>query len=174
MNPLIGVVLAGGRSSRMGQDKAMLDWQGVKLIDYMLALLASVGIDKRLVSGERPGYDCIADAQPGEGPGVALSHLLAMLPVDRLVLAVPVDMPLLTPELLHGLLITGGAAHYAGHPLPALLPTRAPDGATLRGQSIYALHRAAGSLALPLADEALAAFDNLNTPEEWQRAQRLS
>lgn len=171
MTQLIGVVLAGGKSSRMGRDKALLDWQGIPLIDHMLDLLRDAGVDKCLVSGERPGYDCIADAEPGEGPGAALSHLLTMLPAQRLVLVVPVDMPLLTPELLRGLLAQGRPCHYADHPLPALLASRTPSGERLSGQSIYALHRAAGSIALPLDEAAGSAFDNLNTPEEWQRAQ---
>lgn len=32
---LVGLVLAGGRSSRMGRDKAMLPWDGVPLLAHM-------------------------------------------------------------------------------------------------------------------------------------------
>ena len=55
--------------------------------------------------------------------------------------------------------------------LPALLPARDAGGHALCGLSIFDLHRAAGSVSLPLTDAEASAFDNLNTPEEWRQAQ---
>lgn len=171
----IGVVLAGGLSSRMGRDKALLPWAGVTLLDHMIGLLKSAGLERVVVAGARPGYDAVPDLEPGQGPGIAISHLLAGFGPDDWVLVVPVDMPLLTPGLIGGLIGEAGqplrAAHYLRHPLPALLPARNPNGALLHGHSLRELHAQAGSLALPLDASDQAAFHNVNTPEEWNEAQ---
>jgi molybdopterin-guanine dinucleotide biosynthesis protein A len=162
----IGVVLAGGRSTRMGRDKALLDWHGVTLLDHICRLLREAGVDRIVVSGERAGYDCIPDAEPDRGPGYALTGVLAALPADTSALIVPVDMPLLTPTLLRNLLMHA-AACYEGHPLPAVLPSRTADGDLLRADSIKALHLTAGSVSLPVPPGEAARLVNTNTPEEW-------
>lgn len=169
----MGLVLAGGRSSRMGRDKAQLPWKGaggeISLLDHAIALLRESGVQTVKVSGERPGHDCVADRQPGAGPGVAISDVLAGLPASAKVLIVPVDMPLLTPALLRRLLqAPDRAAHFEGFPLPALLPARAPDGQLLAADSLRRLHAQAGSVSLPLTAAEVAAFVNVNTPQEWE------
>ena len=50
-----GVVLAGGRSSRMGRDKALLEIDGCTLLDRAVALLHEAGAATVIVSGDRPG-----------------------------------------------------------------------------------------------------------------------
>lgn len=39
---ITGVVLAGGRSSRMGQDKALMEWQGKPLVQHAVDILRQV------------------------------------------------------------------------------------------------------------------------------------
>lgn len=179
---LIGLVLAGGRSSRMGRDKAALCWKGpageISLLDHAIALLRESGVQTVKVSGDRPGHDCVADQQPGAGPGVAISDMLAHLPPTAAVLIVPVDMPCMTPALLRRLLQAVGqtsdrAAHFDGFPLPALLPARAPDGQPLAADSLRRLHAQAGSVSLPLAEGEAAAFVNVNTPQEWEAVRKI-
>jgi CTP:molybdopterin cytidylyltransferase MocA len=58
----IGVVLAGGLSSRMGRDKALLLWQGRPLIERQIAVLHEAGVDSVHISGERPDYQGVADS----------------------------------------------------------------------------------------------------------------
>ena len=65
--PLAGVVLAGGKSSRMGEDKAQLVWQGETLLDRARQCLRTAGWDDVLVSG-----------RPEEADGV-LEHYLEAL-----------------------------------------------------------------------------------------------
>ena len=62
---LIGLVLAGGQSRRMGQDKALMRYQGRALIDNASLLLQSASCDKVLISRNAPGFlnDKIEGAQ---------------------------------------------------------------------------------------------------------------
>jgi molybdopterin-guanine dinucleotide biosynthesis protein A len=171
---VIGVVLAGGLSSRMGRDKALLPWDNGVLLDHMIGLLKDSGLETVIVCGERPGYPSFPDPEPGQGPGIALSHFLASQAPDAWALIVPVDMPMLTPELIRPLLAAHQPAYYADYPLPALLPARDSAGSALHGHSLRALHLAAGSQALPLADANKPAFMNVNTPNDWNEAQEAT
>lgn len=168
---IVGVILAGGGSTRMGTDKAMLDWGGVTLLKHMHRLLLESGANRVVVSGDRPGYDCIQDARPGDGPGAALGGVLLALPAASLAMVVPVDMPMLRLSTLHRLAAQGRAAHFAGYPLPALLPARLASGEAPTGTSIRALHETANSVVLELRLDEEDGFLNANTPDEWRRIQ---
>jgi molybdopterin-guanine dinucleotide biosynthesis protein A len=163
----IGVVLAGGLSSRMGRDKALLPWGNGNLLDHMIGLLKDCGLKSVIVCGERPGYPSVPDPEPDQGPGIALSHFLASLAPETWALIVPVDMPRLTPELIRSLLSRHRPAHYADHPLPALLPARDSAGVPLHGHSLRALHLAADSQILPLDESDRPTLANVNTPDDW-------
>lgn len=173
MRPLSGIVLAGGRSSRMGRDKAALMLDGATLLDRATALLRAAGAGQVHVSGARPGG--IADAVDGRGPLGGLATVLRACP-DGDVLVLPVDMPGLTAADLASLrdaLAAAPAACFAGHPLPwaarvddalrsrvdALLAA-GPSRASLR-----ALHRAIGGIERPTP--ATADLRNVNTPADW-------
>lgn len=155
----------------MGTDKAMLDWGGVNLLGHMHRRLLDAGVNRVVVSGDRPGYDCLPDARPGDGPGAALGGVLAALPAASLALVVAVDMPRLRESALRRLAEQGRAAHFSGNPLPALLPARLASGQAPEGASIRALHEAAGSVALELRPGEEDGFLSANTPDEWRRIQ---
>ena len=55
-DPLSGVVFAGGRSRRMGRDKAFLTIGGTTLVRRQVALLGAAGCNELLISG-RAGVD---------------------------------------------------------------------------------------------------------------------
>lgn len=167
-----GVVLAGGRSSRMGRDKALLEIDGCTLLDRAVALLHEAGAATVIVSGDRPG--AIADATPGLGPVGGIASVLPGVD-DGAMVVLPVDMPALDVATLRILLDATGeapAAHFAGHPLPwaaridaalrARIPALIADG---RGPSMRALHAAAGGIELPVADAAR--LRNVNAPADW-------
>jgi molybdopterin-guanine dinucleotide biosynthesis protein A len=68
-----GVLLAGGRSSRMGRDKATLAMQGQRLSDRTLAMLREL-FAHVLIAGDRPDLatadiPCIPDRFPGSALG---------------------------------------------------------------------------------------------------------
>ena len=178
-NPgVIGVVLAGGGSRRMGRDKALLEWQGRPLLDHVRARLWAAGCESVVTSRAAPG--CIADFYPDRGPLGGIHAVLRRRPANGY-LVVPVDMPLLSVALLRGL-IDGGRDHghcyyrhsflpcyLSGDPgLPDRLAQRLRRGDLALGGFLRALH----ARALDGGDDA--AFLNTNTPETWRRANDLN
>lgn len=98
----MGFLLAGGKSSRMGADKAFLDFGGQTLLDRALTVMGAVCGRVAIVGdpGRFAKYgSVVADIFAGCGPlgGIhsALMHFSAEL---NLVLAV--DMPFVSTELL--------------------------------------------------------------------------
>ncbi len=128
---LIGLVLAGGQSRRMGQDKALMRYQGRTLIDNASLLLQSASCDKVLISRNAPGFlnDKIEDAGPLSGVHAVLDALSQSdnhngNPCELLVL--PVDMPQMTPELLRILVSRGREAEKACYVEKRFLPFYLP------------------------------------------------
>ncbi|GMU47043.1 MAG: hypothetical protein AMXMBFR26_18250 [Porticoccaceae bacterium] len=171
----IGALLAGGRSRRMGRDKALLPVGDGTLLDHMTIRLRALPLAEVVVCRDAPG--CLADALPGLGPLGAL-HGLSLRYPGRTLLVVPVDMPLLRAATLEKLLSGTEAEprHYADHPLPlrlALTPNAvasiaaraAPDA---RDRSLAGLLRELGATALPPPAD-LGEFANLNHPDDWAR-----
>lgn len=163
---IAGIVLAGGKSSRMGASKALLPWKGRPLVAHMTDILRWAGCAEVFISGAVEGYAGIPDEIPHEGPARAMSALLRRFHgfYGRL-LFVPVDMPLLTAEALRGLMETEGDACYAGLPLPAVLRTRAdaPGCRAVRG-----LLESLGAQEIALPPGSAAAMANVNTKAEWE------
>lgn len=98
--PLYGLVLAGGKSVRMGHDKSVIQWHGREQRYYMADLLRHV-CDEVYISC-RPdqerridsNYRAIADSVPGGGPLVGILSAFASKP-DVAWLVVACDLPLL-------------------------------------------------------------------------------
>jgi molybdopterin-guanine dinucleotide biosynthesis protein A len=101
-----GFVLAGGKSSRMGEDKAFLDCGGQTLLDRALAMVSTVCGSSSIVGdptkfGEYGAV--VADIFPGCGP-LAGIHAALSDSVAELNLMLAVDMPFVSRELLTFLL----------------------------------------------------------------------
>lgn len=103
-----GYVLAGGRSSRMGTDKAAVLFRGRTMLEIAITTMAAVSKDV-VVIGDRSavpdGVRSIADTFPGCGP---MGGIEAALRDCRQASAaygafLPVDMPLLPVGLLRAL-----------------------------------------------------------------------
>jgi molybdenum cofactor guanylyltransferase len=108
--PQTGFVLTGGKSSRMGTDKAMLRLpDGETLVEHALALVASVVSEVRLL-GSREKYASLAwageiveDIYLDRGP-LAGIHAALNSSDTELNLMLAVDMPSMTPACLDYLL----------------------------------------------------------------------
>ena len=109
--PLSGILLVGGASSRFGSPKELAEYEGETLVDRAWRLLGEV-CNERLAVG-RGGL-----ADPGTGPVAAIAAGLRAAS-HQVAVVIPVDMPLLTPAALR--LLAGAcrdAAVAQAGPLP--------------------------------------------------------
>ena len=104
---LTGIILAGGQSKRMKQDKGLLTYKGKKLIEYGILLLNPY-VDKIIISTDNPGYSqfgypLVPDEYKGIGP---IGGLYSALKVSGSPgnLVIPCDMPDLTAEIMEKLI----------------------------------------------------------------------
>src|SRR4051812_38889664 len=111
MPSVAGFVLAGGRSSRMGRDKALLSFAGRPLVQHALDLLSKVllsdcGLERSIV-GDRPDLAAYApvipDEETGRGPLQGICRAMAASSAELSVF-ISVDTPLLPASLLSCLL----------------------------------------------------------------------
>ncbi|WP_144395333.1 molybdenum cofactor guanylyltransferase [Pleionea sediminis] len=97
---MIGIVLAGGSSTRMQKDKALIQHPVKPLqswLDHALEILMKVGCRKVIVSGKE--HDGIPDNHLDKGPLAGIYSVAKSISVNKL-LIIPVDMPLLHESLL--------------------------------------------------------------------------
>jgi molybdenum cofactor guanylyltransferase len=177
-----GFVLVGGKSSRMGRDKALLPYRGATLVQHVAScVLAAAGSATLVGHPERYhtlGLPLIPDLSEGRGP---LSGIEAALRFSNAEwnLVVACDMPRITVDALRAIL---DEAERSG--ADCLMPLSAGD----RPEPLCAAYR---RTCLPAISKALtegilkvraalertnvmywkapegAFFDNLNTPAEW-------
>lgn len=105
---MTGVILAGGQSRRMGQDKALLHIGRRTIIERVVEVLSRV-CDPLLVVTNSPssyaflGLEMLGDLLPGRGALGGIYSALFFSPTPR-AFVVACDMPLLNPDLISHLL----------------------------------------------------------------------
>jgi molybdenum cofactor guanylyltransferase len=193
-----GIILAGGKSRRLGQDKASTVLAGKPLIVHVLERL-NASVDS-IVVVTRPGQELPAEAAqrfrpavfqdlyPGAGPlGGLLTGLSAAGSFPAI--AVACDMPFLEPALLHALL-----DHLPGYDavVPVLDGMTQPLCAAYAGTCIDSLKARLEANQLRLidwlndinvrrvldqewkvADPDGLSFFNLNTPDDLAKAEAV-
>ena len=179
-----GFVLAGGRSSRMGQDKALLPWKGSTLIESVAReVFRAAGNVTLIGSPERYGklgFPVIPDKIEGCGPMGGLHAALSSSAAEWN-LVVACDMPGVTCQLLEELL-----AAAEGSDGDALVP-ETPGGleplcAVYHARLLAAVEAAILSKLLKMHEfvstihaglwhaKDPSVFRNLNTPEQLSEA----
>jgi molybdopterin-guanine dinucleotide biosynthesis protein A len=191
---VLGFVLAGGQSSRMGEDKAFLVLGGRPLIALALEKAAAVCDEVRIVGAPAKfaalGVPAVEDIYPGAGPLAGIHAALASSPAE-LNLVIGVDTPFLVPEFLRFLLGEAGrtgavvtSPRVGGHFEPlcavyrrgfAAVAEQALRAGDFRIAPLFATVpcHAVEESAIERFELGAAMFDNLNTPAEFQRAQAL-
>ncbi|HEV2580986.1 MAG TPA: molybdenum cofactor guanylyltransferase [Ktedonobacteraceae bacterium] len=191
-----GIILAGGSSRRMGQDKALLPFPGadpprtfleelIRTLDYCCSEVFIVARDQEQASQYAfTDTEIVLDSIPGGGPLVGLASALQAVSTDYAVL-VAVDMPFVTPQLLAFMIL-----HYEdgkalvplvnGHPqvtlaiyprsilhiIDDLIRQGRRD---LRSLLDAAPVRYIDGEELRMVDPALRSFVGVNTPEDLAR-----
>jgi molybdopterin-guanine dinucleotide biosynthesis protein A len=176
-----GFVLAGGGSTRMGRDKALLPYRGTTLVEHMAqavqAAAGSVALVGDPVRYSSLGYPVYPDKFSGCGPLGGVYTALSISSTDWN-LIVACDMPGVTPDVLQVLL--ANAEESSRSCVVAIGPTGEPEPlcAVYHRRCLPALARAIeqkrfkmkelvkelDSHTLPVQASALA---NVNTPTEW-------
>jgi molybdenum cofactor guanylyltransferase len=178
-----GFVLAGGGSTRMGRNKALLPFHGTTLVEYIAGIVRETVGSATLIGDPSQlgqlGLRVVPDILPGHGPASGIYTALTMSSTPWNVI-VGCDMPGITSgillELLHratlpsigtnGVAATGAdgepeplCAVYHRRCLPAV--ARAIREKRLKMKSLLI---DLGAEMLPVNASALA---NVNTPAEW-------
>lgn len=172
---LNGLVLSGGQSRRMGQDKAMMRYKGETLLEHAAKLLTKAGCQQVLISRNAAGY--LQDVIPDGGPLAGVHAALETLNSGDDLLVLPVDMPQMSPAYLQALWKFGQQhqkpCYVASRMLPFYLPVNDMVKATLTSQLIERQERkvirfldAVGAITFAEGDDTQQ-WLNLNSPEDW-------
>jgi molybdopterin-guanine dinucleotide biosynthesis protein A len=175
-----GFVLVGGRSSRMGCDKALLPWNAEPLVEQVAKTVERAAGNVILI-GSPERYrelrrECLPDIHPGLGPLAGIEAALASGRGDWN-LIVACDMPGLDAGWLSKLLETAEAGNLACIAARDGAGILHPLCAVYRKDCLSVIERAIARNR-PRAQDLLkdleaAPFDfpamisNVNTPEEW-------
>jgi len=190
--PATAIILAGGKSSRLGFDKQLLTLNGDYLIDMLLALLAPVFQELVIVSNtpelhQNRNCTVVPDTLVGKGPlgGLHAGLLAASYPVCYLTAC---DMPWISVSYIRYLLEC-----QRTHPESEAVVTRfgdmlepmnglyakatAPRIEALMGQNSRRMTALLDSVRTHYVPESVARryspdwtmFDNINTPEDLKR-----
>jgi molybdopterin-guanine dinucleotide biosynthesis protein A len=177
------VLLAGGRSSRMGSDKAALVVDGQPLWQRQLATLRALHPRELFISGRSDGpyatagVEIVEDTIPGLGPlgGIAVALRYSASP---LVVILAIDLPAMTPDFL-GAMLKGGRALVPQNaryfePLAAVYPKSAlPIAEEMLRDEDRSMQRFVRRLvdaglvqSRPVEPGEVALFRNVNRPED--------
>jgi molybdopterin-guanine dinucleotide biosynthesis protein A len=183
-----GAILAGGASSRMGRDKARVEWRGELLAARVARALAECVERVRIVlrpDAESPlALERIDDRRPERAPIVGLEAALAACEASA-VLVAACDLPEIEPRLVLALLALcpaeGGpdaivpCGPKGPEPLLAIYRPRVLPALTQRIErgdlSLQAFVASLDALLVPETDlrpfdPDLASFRNVNRPED--------
>ncbi|MFO0772101.1 MAG: molybdenum cofactor guanylyltransferase [Nitrospiraceae bacterium] len=196
ISDVAGVLIAGGKSRRMGRDKRFLAVSGRSLFDRTLDVLESVFKEIIVVLAEPVpeldvrGFQVVYDAIPNCGSLGGLYTGLRSTPLPR-VFAVACDMPFLNPSLVRYFSKFDSSADIVVaelatgvHPMHAvysqkcrpLLEAMAQRG-DLKIQRLFLepdlLVRVVREAELAPLDPGLRSFQNINTPQDLALAESL-
>ena len=184
--PFTGIVLAGGASRRMGQNKAQLTLLGKTLLEHQIEKLRQAGASEILISGKDspplPNTSIIADILPDRGPLGGL-HACLKAAYYPTCLILSVDVPLIPVATLRQLAVThvhGATVLRHGKHVEPLIGMY--DSAL--AEVIYPLIETGGAPVRALEhlapweyvdyqdDEALLC--NCNTPQEFEQMEQFA
>jgi molybdopterin-guanine dinucleotide biosynthesis protein A len=184
---IAGLVLAGGKSSRMGQDKALLQLNNETLLARNSRILLEAGCSQVFISGDihgsRQQANAIDDIVDDFGPvGGILSVIRQLADSEHQWLAIiAVDMPNLSPSQLQPLfndLATTKNGRFFEHSLFPMLIRITSDIADVisqqlatndkKAKSVYRLIHNLALESLTIEQTQSVKFINVNTPEQWQ------
>ena len=178
--PPAGAVLAGGRSSRMGTDKALVEVDGIPMVRRVADALLAGGCDPVWCQGGDTeqlavlGLETHADPAPHVGPLAAIAAAIAAAaPADVVVCAC--DLPALDGDvvaaLIHagrpaGVLVAVASDEHGAHLAGWWSSAAAAPLAQLRREGVHSYREAVGRLDAVEVPVAPASLRNVNRPAD--------
>jgi molybdopterin-guanine dinucleotide biosynthesis protein A len=170
-----GLLLTGGASRRLGQDKAVVVIGGHRLCDRAAATLSQVASPVVEVGPGRTSLPATQEDPPGDGPLAALAAGAAALPPGVAVLVLAVDMPSVTAEFLRSIALhpaTGCVVPVAGGFRQTLCARYSPEAVALSVELVADGERSMRALLDRVDVVEVAAdpdlFADVDTPEDLQ------
>lgn len=191
-----GVLVAGGKSRRMGRDKRLLELGGQALLWRILSVLQSLFVEVLVVVAEPlpqlsgQGYRVVTDLIPNRAALGGLYTGLSLASYSR-IFAVACDMPFLNPAAILRLAELGGQADVV---MPELATGLQPMHAVYAKACLPHLERMVQARHLKVqdlvevpglivrlvpekdfldVDPQLLSFFNINTPADLEFARKL-
>ena len=180
---LSAIIIAGGKSRRMGTDKTQLIWQGKTLLQKAVDLLQNFTNDIVISANVKlqTDYPVIPDKQKNMGPMGGLQAGLQAIRYSK-VLVLPADMPLLDKSVIEILIQKADEqkdinVFNTGNRMQMLVGIYDKNILPLIEKQIaekdYKLRNLLQKSAYHLIDGSSFAgkFINVNTPDEWEKLQ---
>jgi molybdopterin-guanine dinucleotide biosynthesis protein A len=175
---VIGVVLAGGRSSRMGTDKALLRIKSCSMIQRSAAMLKEAGINEVVVSRNDNLPQHIGDIIANKGPLSGIHSAAFRYPRYNLMI-LPVDLPLINARTIKELVETGSHRYenvrYKNDSLPLFINNtsrfRQVIDYTLKCTESFSVKQLCSHFPLfEINQKEPSTLFNTNTPQQWRFA----
>lgn len=169
-NMITGIILAGGKSQRMGVDKGLLLLRDKTFVAHICAALQPIVGDNIVIVSSNPAYDAlgytrIEDLISNKGPVSGLYSALKFSKT-KINFVLSVDVPLVTTELLQWILskhedsymVTQVQVHYKTSPLVAVYDRSM--------RIVFGEHLAGNQLKLREVIEDVS-HQTIEVPEKW-------
>ncbi|MDY8138156.1 molybdenum cofactor guanylyltransferase [Aquimarina sp. 2201CG5-10] len=178
---ITGIILAGGKSSRMGQEKGLKLHNGIPFIQHIIKAIESVTKNILIITNRLDynqfGYPCYSDIIPNKGPvGGIYTGLSNTHTTHNIVLSC--DVPFVTSSVLENLVLKHNTQYdvvqYEETPLVALYHQ-----STIKQflksieEDKLSLKKTLSSLKvknIPIKESIVPLIKNINTPQQYNEA----
>lgn len=190
---IAGVILAGGKSSRMGRNKALLEVKGERMIESVYQIISELFREVLLITNTPEIYDFIpcrkiGDIYPGMGPLAGIHAALSLCLAER-AFVVACDMPELNPAVIRELCKVKESVDvvipesprgleplhsvYAKSSLPKIEEMLLSGNSRILSFLDIADVKVVSQCKIASLDHDYTSFRNVNTPEDYRQLGKL-
>ncbi len=180
------VILAGGKSTRMGTDKGLLEINGKAMVKYLIDTISSLEMTLSISTSDKTyikfGQPVITDQYSEIGPLGGL-HSGLKNSKNNAVLIVSVDAPFLTKDCISKLIqhlnlntIIISSCEESRYPLIGIYPTKVLSGLERHiengGRSVFGFLESQEVIDVQFSNNQKDCFRNINSLEDLYRVRK--